>query len=201
MGNTAEARSALSAALFTPVQERVLGLLFGQPDRSFLIADLIRLARGGNGAVQRQVERLAAAGIVEVTRAGSRRHYRARAECPIFPELHALILKTAGLVEPLRAALAPVRDRIDFAFVFGSVAKGAERAGSDVDLMVVSEDLGYGAIYEAVIPAEKLLERTINPSVMSPAEWRRKREVADSFVARVAMQPKLFVIGSERDAA
>jgi predicted nucleotidyltransferase len=194
-----QSRSALTAALFSPVQERVLGLLFGQPERQFKIWDLIGLARSGSGAVQRQVERLAAAGIVEVTRRGSQKLYRARADCPIFHELHGLILKTVGLVEPLRESLAPLRERIAFAFVFGSLAKGTERAGSDIDLLVASEVLGYGDVYEAVIPVERILSRPINPTVMAPDEWRRKRRVADSLATRIAAQPKLFVLGNEDD--
>jgi predicted nucleotidyltransferase len=141
------------------------------------------------------------AGIVEVTRSGKKRLYRARADCPIFPELHGLIRKTVGLVEPLRRALAPLRAQVDFAFVFGSVAKGTERAGSDVDLLVVSQELGYGDVYEAVIAAEKVLGRPINPTVMSPDEWTKRRAGPDSFAARIARQPKLFVIGSEDDLA
>lgn len=190
-------RNALTAALFSAVQERVLALLIGQPERGFQIYDLIRLSHGGSGAVQRQVQRLTEAGIVEVTRRGSQKLYRARADCPIFPELHGLILKTIGLVEPLKQALEPLRSKIAFAFVFGSVAKGTERAGSDVDLLVVSRDLGYGDIYEAVIPAEKVLGRTINPTVISPEEWARKRSRPDSFAVRIAGQPKMFVIGTE----
>jgi len=173
--------------------------MFAEPGRQFQIFDLIRSARGGSGAVQRQVKRLTEAGIVEVTRNGRRRLYRARAECPIFPELHGLILKTVGLVEPLRRALASLRSQIDVAFVFGSVAKGTERGGSDIDLLVISRELGYGDIYTAAIPAEKVLGRPINPTVMSPEEWAKKRSGPDSFAVRVASQPKLFVFGSDDD--
>ena len=116
-----------------------------------------------------------------------------------FAELHGLILKTVGLVEPLRVALQKHRKAIGAAFVFGSVAKGTEKAGSDVDLLVMSETLGYADLFESLQKAEASLVRKVNPTVLTPAAWRTKRSRPDSFAARVAAQPKLFVIGSEDD--
>lgn len=194
---SAAAPSGLASALFTPVQQRVLGLLFGQPERRFGSGELIRQAGSGTGAAHRQLQRLERAGLVRVTRVGNQKHYQANRDAPIFHELHGLVVKTVGLVEPLRAALAPLETRIDAAFVFGSVAQGTERAGSDLDLMLVGDELGYVEIYEALQSAEKALGRAVNPTVMARAEWRRKRAAGDSFAKRVAARPKLFVIGSE----
>jgi predicted nucleotidyltransferase len=190
-------RSAIAAALFTPVQQRVLGLLFGQPRRRFQSAELIRLAGSGTGAVHRLLQRLASTGLVAVTRDGNQKYYEAQRESPVFEELHGLIVKTVGVVDPLRSALAPLADRIDLAFVFGSVAKGTERAGSDIDLLVVTDDLAYADIYAALALAEQTLARTINPTVFTRAEWKRKRSRNDSFAARIDTQRKLFVIGND----
>ncbi len=190
-------RSAVAAALFTPVQQRVLGLLFGQPERRFQSAELIRLAGSGTGAVHRLLQRLAAAGLVVVTRDGNQKYYAAQGQSPVFQELHGLILKTIGVVDPLRSALASLADRIDRAFVFGSVAKGTERAGSDIDLLVVTDDLAYADVFDALVPAEQTLGRTINPTVFTRAEWKRKRSRSDSFAARITAQRRLFVIGSD----
>ncbi|HVS32987.1 MAG TPA: nucleotidyltransferase domain-containing protein [Thermoanaerobaculia bacterium] len=200
MGTRPKSRagSAVASALFTPVQQRVLGLLFAQPERRFQSAELIRLAGSGTGAVHRQLQRLEKAGLVKVSRDGNQKYYEASRNTPVFPELHGLIVKTVGVVEPLRAALAPLAARIDLAFVFGSVAKGNERPDSDIDLMIVSDQVTYPDAYEALQEAEGLLARAINPTVMTRAEWRRKRGGADSFARRVAAQPKLFVIGDER---
>lgn len=195
--SSAAVASGLAAALFTPVQQRVLGLLFGQPERRFQSAELIRLADSGTGAVHRQLQRLAAAGLVVVTREGNQKYYQAQKDSPIFPELHGLSVKTVGLVEPLRAALTKLADRILAAFVFGSVAKGNDRAASDLDLLVVSDSLAYADLYPALESAERLLARRINPTVMRRAEWNEKRNKRDSFAARIAAQPRLFVIGSE----
>jgi predicted nucleotidyltransferase len=187
----------LAAALFTPVQGRALALLFGQPARDFGSSELIRQAGAGTGAAHRQLQRLERVGLVRVTRVGNQKRYQANPDSPIFPELHGLVVKTVGMVEPLRAALAPLAAKIELAFVFGSVAKGSERANSDVDLMIVGDELGYVEIYEALQEAEKALGRAVNPTVMTRAEWLRKRDGGDSFARRVAAQPRLFVVGSE----
>ena len=187
----------MAGALFTPVQQRVIGLLFGQPERRFGSGEIIRLADSGTGAVHRQLQRLAAAGLVEVTTEGNQKYYQARRDTPIFAELHGLAVKTFGLMEPLRVALEPLAVRIAAAFVFGSVAKGADRAGSDIDLLVVSDDLAYADVYQAVEEAESAFGRRVNPTVLTRAEWRRKRRGGDSFASRIASQPRLFVIGDD----
>ncbi len=198
MGNkSARSRGGLAAALFTPVQQRVLGLLFGQPDRSYQSAELIRLVRGGVGAVHRQLTRLEASGLVEVTRAGNQKHYRARRDSPVFQELHGLVLKTVGIADPLRQALLPHAKSIDAAFVYGSVAKGSDRAKSDVDVMILSDHLSYAEAFELLQRAEAVIGRTVNPTVLTPAQWRTKKSRADSFAARVAAQPKVFLLGSQ----
>src|SRR5205814_10688830 len=109
-------------------------------------------------------------------------------------------VKTAADVRPLRAALAPIAEEIDLAFVFGSVAKGNESAGSDLDLLVVTEKLAYVDVYWALAAAERTLGRTINPTVFTPREWKKKRTRHDSFAARITAQPRLFVIGSDDGA-
>ncbi|MBV8546287.1 MAG: nucleotidyltransferase domain-containing protein [Acidobacteria bacterium] len=191
------ADSAIASALFTPVQQRVLGLLFGQPVRRFRSAELIRLAAGGTGAVHRQLQRLADAGLITVTRDGNQKYYQASSNAPVFHELHGLIVKTIGVVDPLRAALARLAKKIHLAFVFGSVAKGTERGESDLDLLVVTDDLSYTEVYAALEPAEKTLGRTINPTVFTLREWRTKRAKKDSFAARISSQPRLYVIGDD----
>lgn len=190
---------SVADALFTPVQQRVLGLLFGQPHRRFQSAEIIHLVDSGTGAVHRQLQRLAQVGLVETTRIGNQKHYQARSDSPVFEELHRLVIKTIAVVEPLRTALAPHSERIQAAFVFGSLAKGEDRVGSDLDLMVLSDVLTYPDVYESVHSTERILARPINPTVMTPADWHRKRAEHDSFVARIADQPKLFVVGSESD--
>ena len=193
------APTGLADALFTPVQQRVLGLLFGQPERRYQSSELIRLAGSGTGAVHRLLTRLADVGLVTVERVGNQKHYRANPDSPVFAELRGLIGKTTGLAMPLRAALAPLTRKIAAAFVYGSVAKGTDRAASDIDLMVISQKLDYANLYTALQDAEAALARPVNPSLMTPDEWRRKCAQRGSFAARVAAQPRIFVIGSDDD--
>jgi predicted nucleotidyltransferase len=200
MGTTAK-KSSLASALLTPVQMRVLRLLFGQPNRRFQSSELIRLARSGTGAVHRQLGRLAAAGLVTVTTVGSQKFYQANATSPVFAELHGLIVKTVGVVEPLRRALAPLADEILAAFVYGSVASGTDRADSDIDLLVLSDSLHHDRLFEALALAEQELGRPVNPTLLTRAGWQTRREDADSFASRIARRPRLLVLGSDDDLA
>jgi predicted nucleotidyltransferase len=189
--------TGLADVLFTPVQQRVLGLLFGQPERRFQSAELIRLVGSGTGAAHRLLMRLAATGLVETEKVGNQKYYRANADSPVFAELAGLVRKTVGLVVPLHAALAPLARKIAAAFVYGSIAKGTDTAASDVDLMVITDKLEYAEVFAALKDAEAALARPVNPTLMTRAEWRRKRAEADSFAARIAAQPRLFVLGSD----
>ena len=190
----------LASALFTPVQRRVLGFLFGQPDRRFQSAELIRLANAGTGATHRFLQRLASCGLVQVENVGRQKFYQANPNAPIYQELVAIVRKTIGLREPLRQALAPLADDIECAFVFGSVTSGRDRANSDIDLMVVADSVDYMTLFDALRAAEEALDRTVNPTVLSPEEWERKRHGPDGFIARVAKRPRLWVLGTHPDA-
>lgn len=163
----------LADALFSPVQQRVLSLLFGQPDRSFRSAEVIALADSGTGAVHRQLMRLADSGLVKVTRAGNQKYYQANPDSPVFDELHGLVVKTIGLAGPLEAALEPFRERSQAAFVYGSIAKGSDTARSDIDLMVICDDLAYSDLYDALQEAEATLGRPVHVSLSTAAEWKR----------------------------
>jgi len=194
-----ETSPGLAGALFTPVQQRVLGLLFGQPGRIFQSADLIRLAKSGTGAVHRQLQRLVASGWITATRVGNQKHYQANADCPAFEELRSLIAKTVGLVEPLRRALEPLSSGIRVAFIYGSIAKGRDTADSDIDLLVIGDGVEYPEVFAALQAAEKEFGRSINPNVFTTQDWRARSEQQDSFATRISTQPRLFVIGSEND--
>ena len=194
-----DAPTTLANALFTPVQQRVLGLLFGQPKRRFQSADLIRLVDSGTGATHRVLKRFARSGLVLESVDGRQKYYQANPDSPVFDELVALIRKTVGLAGPLRDALIPLADRIRAAFVYGSIASGRDRADSDIDLMVIADDLDYPTLFEALQLAEGQLGRSVDCRVMTPSEWQGKRARADSFVARLQERPQIFVLGSEDD--
>lgn len=190
---------SLSSALFSSVQQRVLALIFGHPERSFYASEIVRNVKSGTGAVERELSRLLSSGLVNVERIGNQKHYRANRQSPIFDELRSIVLKTIGLTEPLKRFLEPCADKIKVAFIYGSVAKGIDTARSDIDLMVIADDLSYSDLYEALQKAEPVLGRPVNPNVMASKDWQRKKEQKDSFIARIAAQPKTFIIGSESD--
>ena len=147
------------------------------------------------------VERLAESGLVTVTRVGTQKHYQANPKSPIFAELCGIAQKTVGLAEPLREALAPLVERVTVAFVFGSVAKRSDHAASDIDVLVLSDSVDYADVFAALQSAEAKLGRTVNPTVFTPANWRKKRKEGNAFVVKVAAQPKVFLIGTEDNLA
>jgi predicted nucleotidyltransferase len=192
---------SLADALFSTTQQRVLALLFGQPDRSFYATELIKMARAGSGAVQRELVKLAQSGLVTVSRIGNQKHYQANSESPLFAELRDIVRKTVGLAEPLRDALRPLAPDIIAAFVYGSVAKRKDTARSDIDLMVISDELTYADVYAALEPVSAKLKRHVNPTVHSRRELSERVKQGNAFVTRVLEQPKVWVIGTERDLA
>lgn len=191
--------TGLSGALFSNTQQRVLAFLFGQPERSFFATELIGLAGGGSGAVQRELKRLEESGLVTVTPLGNRKHYQANPQSPIFSELCGIVQKTVGLAEPLRAALAPFAKKISAAFVYGSIAKRSDTARSDIDLLILSATLEYADLFAALEHAATALGRTINPTIYTPAELAKRIKQKNAFVERVLAQPKIWLLGNENE--
>lgn len=189
--------AALADALFTTTQQRVLGCLFGQPDRSFFANELIKLTGAGSGAVQRELRQLTDSGLLVTSRVGNQKHYQANAQAPIFEELCGIVRKTFGLAGPLREVLAPVAPKIDAAFVFGSVAKRSDTAASDIDLLLISDELAYSDLFLALDAVSARLGRTVNPTMFTRKELLRKLKDGESFATRVMAQPKLWIIGSD----
>lgn len=190
---------SMSDALFSTSQQRVLGLLFGQPARSFYASELIGLAGGGSGAIQRELLRLELSGLATVRRVGSQKHYQANPDSPLYAELVSIARKTVGLAEPLREALSSLAKEVDAAFVYGSVARNEDTARSDVDLLVLSDTLEYADLYGVLEPLTVRLGRPVNPTVISRQELARRRKAGSAFMKRVLEQPKIWVIGSERE--
>ena len=187
----------LSDALFTVTQQKVLGLLYGKPDRTFYANEIARWAQVGKGSLMRELDRLQKSGVLIMSRQGNQTHYQANPDCPIYSELLGIVRKTFGIGEQLRAALAPLADQLVWAFVYGSIAKGTDHAGSDIDLMLIGEDLNYSDVIERLLPVEERLGRSINPTIYTPADWRGRIAAGNSFVVRVIEQDKINLIGSQ----
>ncbi len=188
--------SALADALFTTTQQRVLALLFGQPDRSFFVTEIIDLADLGRGTVQRELSRLAESGLANVFRIGNQKHYQANCNSPLFHELCSIIRKTVGLKDPVRAALQALSEQITLALIYGSIAKRQETSASDIDLLLVSDTLTLEAAYTALVPAEKQLDRRVNLMLYTSSEFRRRRASGAGFVTRILQGSHLVLMGS-----
>jgi len=194
-----KARPSLIDALLSTTQQRILALLFGQPDRSFFGNELIELTKSGSGGVQRELRRLTDSGLVTAMRIGNQRHFQANRAAPLFQELRSIILKTVGLAEPLRQALIPLAHSIVFASIYGSVAKQTDSAASDVDLLIASDDLTLEQVYSALSAVERTLGRKINPNLLTVDEFQRRRKAANSFVSKVLAGDHIVLVGSENE--
>ena len=191
--------SAISV-LLPEYRRRVLGLLLLHPDDALHGREIARRAGLPAGTVTRELVKLADAGLLQRERRGNQQIYSANKAHPIFAELASILRKTSGLADVLIDALAPVADQLRAAFVFGSVARGEETAGSDIDLMLIGE-LDFARAVQLLHPAQAQLGREINPTLYTPADLRKRIAAGNSFITRVLAQPRIWLIGSEHDLA
>lgn len=190
------ARVGIADALFSSTQQRVLGLIYGQPERSFTVSELIALAHAGSGAVQRELMRLAQSGLVTIESSAGRKHVQANASSAIFGELRSLVDKTLGIPRMLQAAIEPVADQVRFALLYGSVAKGSDSTSSDIDVLIVSDHLtleGAFALFESV---EARLGRKVSPTIYTSKEFLRRRRGRQPFLSRVLEGKHHVLMGS-----
>ena len=189
-----------SVALFGKTRTAVLGLLYGHPDESFYVRQIVRALGSGPGSVQRELDKLGRAGILKRTTSDGHVFYQADPGCPIFEEIKGLMLKTVGGVEILARALSWPSGKIKVAFIYGSMARGQQRRGSDADVFVIG-DAAFGEVVEALAPAQQKLAREINPVVYPVSEFREKVLQKHHFITSVLRGPKLFLVGDERELA
>ena len=192
---------SIAAALFTDSQSRVFQWLFGQPEREFHLSELRRLTGLGSASLQRELNRLAEAGLVHSERVGNLRRFKAIEQSPVYGELVGLTRKTLGVEPMLREALLPLAHDLQSAFVYGSVAKQTDTARSDIDVMLVGKNLRLAKVLELLVPLEAQLGRKINPTCYTRAEFERRRAEPDSFVNRVLAQPILPLVGDAHEPA
>src|SRR5262249_6377763 len=188
----------LSNILFSGSRRSILALLYSHADEQFYLREIVRRAGTGIGATQRELRQLSEAGLIQDVRRGHQVYYQANRKNPIFAELKSIIAKTSGIRDVLLEVLAPLASRIKLAFVYGSIARGAEIPTSDVDLMVVGE-VSFADVVSALSESEAKLGREFNPTVYGPREFREKLAAKNHFLSTVATDKKLFVIGDERE--
>lgn len=185
---------SLAAMLFSEYRRRVLGLLLLHPQDRYHLREIARITGTVPGTLTRELSKLTDAGVLARQAVGRQVFYAANRDCPIFEELASILRKTSGLVDVLVDALLPVAERIELAFVFGSLAADKATAGSDVDLMVVG-DLSFSELVAALYPAQQMLSREINPKLYRLNEWQEQLASPSSFVSDVLKKPKLIVMG------
>ncbi|OQC25837.1 MAG: Helix-turn-helix domain protein [Deltaproteobacteria bacterium ADurb.Bin072] len=198
--STLSTEDILSTTLFGKTRRAVLSLLFTHPDESFYLRQIKRVAGSGMGSVQRELKALTEAGIIRGTTRGNLTYYQANPDCPVYAELKGLIVKTAGIGDILRAALAPLSERLQAAFIHGSFARGREHKGSDVDLCVIGS-VQFAEVVSAVNTAQQSLGREINPTVYPPEEFHARVATKDHFVSALMKGPKIFLVGDVHELA
>jgi hypothetical protein len=188
----------VGSALFGKTQRALLGLFFVRPEESFYLRQIVRLAKVGQGAAQRELASWVEAGLLVRTRRGQQVYYHANRKSPVFSELKALATKTAGLADVLREALAALAGQIRVAFVHGSVAERHENVASDVDLLIVG-DVTFGNVTAALQSAQDTIGREVNATVYSEKEFQQKLSDGHPFLTRLLAKPKIFLFGGERE--
>jgi predicted nucleotidyltransferase len=184
--------------LFGKSRGRLLAWLYARPDERFYLRQLVALTGVAQGAVQREVQLLTAAGLLTRHVEGRQVYYEANRASPIFSDLQRILLKTFGAADVIRRALAAIGDAIEVAFIYGSVARGTAGAGSDIDLLVIGR-VSFSQLVTTLAPAQRELGREINPAVYPREELRKKLRTGHHFLSSLLRDPKIFIMGTEHD--
>jgi uncharacterized protein len=193
MGTLSE-KSTLTSTLFSKSRRAILSLLFLNSNREYYTREIISLLNIGMGTVERELMNLVASGIITRRKSGNQVLYKVNSNCPIYEELKSIIVKTAGLGDVIKTALSPLLTKIDFAFIYGSFAKGTENSDSDIDLMVIGS-VKHREVVAALSLAEEKLKREINPSIFSTVEFRQRIKIRNSFILDVMQSEKIMIVG------
>ena len=188
---------SLPSLLFPEYRRRVLGLLLLRPEEALHGREIARRTGLPAGTITRELTKLAEVGLLKRSKRGNQQVYSADTSGPIFSELASILRKTSGLADVLIQALAPAAPQLKLAFVFGSVGRGQEAPGSDVDVMLIG-DLGFREAVELLHPCQATLGREVNPKVFSTREFTEKA-ATEPFLIDVLAKPKIFLIGSANE--
>lgn len=186
----------IADALFGKTRRLVLALLFGQPDKAFYTREIVAAAGAGASQVQKELDQLTRAGLLIRERRANQVYFRVNAAAPVFAELSGLVAKTFGIADVVRAALAPLRDLIDAAFIYGSVARSEHHASSDIDVFLVG-DILLSQLALPLSEVEKRLGRQISTTIFERKEFAGRLKKRDHFISKVLASPKIFLIGDE----
>jgi len=188
--------STLSELLSSQIKAEIFRLLFGLQDQELHVREIERQSGLADATVRQELKRLTRLGLVERRQDGNRVCYQANRQHPLYLEIHNLVLKTTGLVEVLRTALASAD--IAVAFVFGSVARSEEKAQSDVDLLVIGSG-GLRQLTKLLAGVSGQIGREINPHIITVEEFHQRKNARDHFLTTVLSEPRLFVKGNDHE--
>lgn len=190
---------SLKDAVFTDSQAKVYLWIYGQPERSYHLSELRRLTGLGSASLQREINRLVVAGLANSALKGNQRQISANRQSPLFKELSDLTRKVMGAAALITEALRPIEQKIEVAFLYGSVAKQSDHAESDIDIMMIGSDLTLGEVLEQLLPVEEMLCRKVNPTCYTVGEFKKRLSDTDSFVNKVLGQPIIQLFGNMDD--
>jgi predicted nucleotidyltransferase len=189
-------KTSIGDALFTKVQQKLLALFFGLPDKSFYLNEVVRRADMGRGVISRELARLTDAGLLVASKQGNQKHYQANQAAPIYKELIAIVKKTFGVTEVIQAALSGLLPQLSQAFIYGSIAKGSDHATSDIDVMLVGDELSYSEVMQLLESAETQLQRPVNPTIYTQQEFATRLADGSSFVHKVMSQATINLLNA-----
>lgn len=179
-------------------RQRVLSLLLLHPQIRYHVREIARLTNTAAGSLHRELSKLAKAQVLLREVSSHQVYYQANTNFPVFNELASILRKTSGLADVLATALAPLAEKIEAAFVFGSIARGTENSHSDVDIMIIGE-VGFAEVVKALYSAQAILNREINPKVYQRSEWQKLVKSNSGFVEEILSKPKIFIVGNDND--
>lgn len=183
-------------ALFTRTQRQVLSLMFGFPERSFFANEIVRLAGVGTGSVQRELAKLSDAGLLTVSRIGNQKHFQANPSCPIYSELRGIVLKTFGVLDQLRKAIEDLPGEIELAIIYGSEIHAASRNSSDIQMLLVSDEVNYADVVSGFTEMENRIGRTIQPLLLKSEEFQTMRKEENEGITGILYQPRVLLKGA-----
>lgn len=184
--------------LFPSYRQRVLGLLLVNPDKNYHVREIARLTKTSAGSLHRELATLAKAEVLLREKSGHQVYYRANINFLLYEELTSIVRKTSGLADILANALLRLEEKIEVAFIFGSVARGSQNSASDIDILIIGE-ISFSDAATTLYPAQNILGREINPKVYTPSEWQKLKKSKNAFLEEILSQPKIFIIGNKND--
>jgi DNA-binding transcriptional ArsR family regulator len=187
----------IAQALFSPAQQKLLGLLFVRANQGFHLNEIMRLTGLGSASAQRELKRLYDSGLIVSERIGNVRRFRPNKESLVYTELSGLVKKTFGLVSVLSSALAPLASVLNVAFVYGATAKEQEGMDTNVELLLIGDNTSYGELLSRLPVAERILRRKINPNLYSVPDFKRRLREQQPFILQVLHEQKIYVLGDE----